>query len=140
MNEDADVARREAVLAARALRRRNAEERQTLEDEASVLRPRAAGLRTVRADLGLPPPPAPPEHPAHVVYDESEMERLFGPEPVCPPAPSDIELKVYSSRVAQRRSRRRKLKSRQALEEEVVALRAEVLDFHTQMRLVGTGL
>jgi hypothetical protein len=136
MDEVDDVARREAVLAARALRRRNAEERQLLEDEASVLRPRAAELRNVRADLGLPPPPAPPEHPAH----EREMERRFGPEPACPPAPSDIELKVYSSRMAQRRSRRRRLASRQALEEEVVALRAEVLDFHTQMRLVGTGL
>ncbi|KAJ7359464.1 hypothetical protein DFH08DRAFT_411246 [Mycena albidolilacea] len=139
MNE-VGAARREATRAARALRQRDAEERQMLEDEASVLRPRAAELRNVRADLGLPPPPAPPENPAHVVYDEKEMERLFGPEPICSPTPSDMEFKIYWSRMAQRRGRRRRLESRQALEEEVVALRAEVLDFHTQMRLVGTGL
>jgi hypothetical protein len=118
-------------------RARNAtRRRRLLMDEVAALRLRVADLRNVRADFGFPPPP-PVARPTGNARDEKEFKKMYlGPKPVCP-ADSRVGKRRYQSMLAQRAFRWRKVKKD---EEEVAALRAEVLDFSVQMRRVGARL
>jgi len=130
--------RRQAKVAARELRLRKQQKWQRLEDEVSALRLKVAELRTVRADFGLPPVDVKtkPQHP-RTANDEEEMELYLGPKPVLP---SGGATRRYQSTLAAREFRWRKIQRRRMLEDEVVALRAEVFEFHVQMRRVGARL
>ncbi|KAJ7185687.1 hypothetical protein C8R46DRAFT_1061433, partial [Mycena filopes] len=130
--------RRVNTLIARANRRRMQEERGALEEQATALRAKVAELRTIRSDFGLPPArevelPSVPRN-----FEEEmdlEMEQCFGPnwQPVLPPSPTDIEKKLYYSKLASRRFRLRQRKHHQMLKDEVRRLKAEVNDFHSSM-------
>jgi hypothetical protein len=78
--------------------------------------------------------------PYDAVGDDEEMNLRFGPKPVLSPNASNIEMKIYQSTLAARRSRMRKLRKHRMLKEEAVALRAEVAEFQKRMRAVGAKL
>ncbi|KAJ7359505.1 hypothetical protein DFH08DRAFT_846229 [Mycena albidolilacea] len=133
---DKETRAQKDIIARREFRRRESAKRQLLVDEVAALRQRVADLRNVRADFGFPPPP-PVAPPTRNARDEEELKEMYvGPKPVCP-ADSRVGKRRYQGMLAQRAFRWRKVKKD---EEEVAALRAEVLDFSVQMRRVGARL
>jgi hypothetical protein len=136
--------RRENTLAARESCRLKQEERQRLEDEVAALRLKVAELRIIHAELGLPEvhmvTKSQNPSPYDAVGDDEEMNLRFAPKPVLSPNASNIEMKIYQSTLAARRSRMRKLRKHRMLKEEAAALRAEVAEFQKRMRAVGAKL
>ncbi|KAF7351274.1 hypothetical protein MSAN_01558900 [Mycena sanguinolenta] len=116
-----------------------------LNEEASALRLKIAELQNARVAFGLFPLPT--VQPLHSVLskkeEEAEMERHLGPRPVPPPPASSGNSaghRRYTSMLAQRAFRWRKLKARLMLEEEVVALRAQIFELRRQMRRISARL
>ncbi|KAJ6487873.1 hypothetical protein C8R45DRAFT_994706 [Mycena sanguinolenta] len=126
-----------ATLAVRAVRRH----KKRLGDETSALRLQAVHLRNTLAAIGLSPVQQIHHAPSRMILnDEEEMEEHFGPVPVLPATPGSTEWSVYMSTLASRKCRLRKLKALQILEEEVMALRAEVGELQRQIRRVDAKL
>ncbi|KAJ7359504.1 hypothetical protein DFH08DRAFT_846226 [Mycena albidolilacea] len=137
---DKETRAQKDITARREFRRRKIAKRQLLVDEVAALRQRVADLRNVRANLGFPPPPPPVAPPTRNSRDEEELKEMYlGPKPVCP-ADSTVGRRRYTSILAQRAYRWRKVEKERPMLEEIAALRAEVLDFSVQMRRVGARL
>ncbi|KAF7351290.1 hypothetical protein MSAN_01560500 [Mycena sanguinolenta] len=116
-----------------------------LNEEASALRLKVAELQNARVAFRLfPLLPVQPLRPVlSKKEEEAEMERHLGPRPAHPPPEingNSPGYRRYTSMLAQRAFRWRKLKARLMLEEEVVALRAQVFELQRQMRRIGARL